>query len=75
MRDHPNAPPLGPWRSPERAALRVTAHGTAVSRLRSMVKLDVDPQGPKVKAEFVGGGLQIQWGGTLPAGTAKRPRH
>jgi hypothetical protein len=47
--------------------LQLTLYGEA--------KLDVDPQGPKVKAEFVGGGLQIQWGGTLPAGTAKRPRH
>lgn len=47
--------------------LQLTLYGEA--------KLDFDPRGPNVKAEFVGGGLQIQWGGVLPKGTAKRPRH
>jgi hypothetical protein len=47
--------------------LQLTIYGEA--------KIDVDPKGPSVKTEFVGGGLQIQWGGTLPKGTAKRPRH
>jgi len=47
--------------------LQITFYGEA--------KLDFRPMVPSIQSEWIGGGLQIQWGGSLPRGTARRPRH
>lgn len=39
------------------------------------IRFEVFPATPSAQVEWVGGGIQINWGGRLPAGRAQRPRH
>jgi hypothetical protein len=39
------------------------------------VKFELQPMVPSAQLEWIGGGVQINWGGRLPAGAARRPRH